>query len=68
MFQNNPPDKKHIHEMDRLTVNDCFLRNMQKYKYIANIDTDEIIIPTKLNNWLEMMEVVEKLSVKKVDY
>ena len=52
--------------IDRLSVNDCFLRNMQKYKYIANIDTDEIIIPRNMTNWLEMMKYVENLSHKKV--
>ena len=40
---------------------------MQKYKYIANIDTDEIIIPQNMTNWLEMMQYVEKLSRDKVD-
>ena len=72
IFQSNPPDKnhifKHIHGIDRLSVNDCFLRNMQKYKYIANIDIDEIIIPTKMTSWLEMMKVVEKLPHKKVNF
>ena len=56
-----------IHAIDRLSVNDCFLRNMQKYKYIANIDIDEIIIPQNMTNWLEMMQYVEKLSRDKVD-
>ena len=72
MFIYHPPDKNHIfkhtHGIDRLSVNDCFLRNMQKYKYIANIDIDEIIIPTKMTNWLEMMKVVETLPHKKVNF
>ena len=52
---------------ERLSVNDCFLRNMQKYKYIANIDIDEMIMPQNTTNWLEMMQYVEKLSRDKVD-
>ena len=53
--------------IDRLSVNDCFLRNMQKYKYIANIDIDEVIVPRKILNWSQMMEFAEKISRKKVD-
>ena len=71
IFQENPHIKNglfnNIHGIDRLSVNDCFLRNMQRYKYIANIDIDEIIIPQNMTNWLEMMEFVEKLSDNKVD-
>ena len=70
IFQENPHIKNglfnNIHGIDRLSVNDCFLRNMQRYKYIANIDIDEIIIPQNMTNWLEMMEFVEKLSDNKV--
>ena len=29
---------------ERLQLNDCLLRNVQKYKYIACIDIDEIIV------------------------
>ena len=71
IFRENPFNKNgvfaHVHAIDRLSVNDCFLRNMQKYKYIANIDIDEVIIPQKMTHWLEMMEYVEKLSHKKVN-
>ena len=42
------------------------MRNMHKYKYIANIDDDEIIMPQNATSWLDMMEVVEKMSQKKV--
>ena len=44
---------------ERLSVNDCFLRNMQKYKYIANIDNDEVIVPQFVSTWSEMMKEVE---------
>ena len=39
---------------------------MQKYKYIVNIDNDEIIVPRKWTTLLEMMEVLEKLSKNEV--
>ena len=41
MYQ-SPNPHKHLWGNERLSVNDCFLRNMQKYKYIANIDNDEV--------------------------
>ena len=44
----------------RLSVNDCFLRNMQKYKYIANFDIDEIIVPKDASTWSEMMKKIQE--------
>ena len=70
MYQENPPDDNHPYQHiignEGLSVNDCFLRNMQKFKYIANIDNDEIIVPRKWTSLLEMMEVLEKLSKNEV--
>ena len=70
MFQDDDPDvyhiAKHTSGSDRLTSNDCYLRNMQKYKYIANMDIDEIIIPRNMSTWSEMMEAVEKLTHNQV--
>ena len=70
MYQEKPPDVnhpyKHIIGNEGLSVNDCFLRNMQKYKYIANIDNDEIIVPQKWTTLLEMMEDLENLSQNEV--
>ena len=39
---------------------------MHKYKYIANIDDDEIILPQNATSWPEMMEMVEKMSQNEV--
>ncbi len=40
---------------------------MQKYKYIANLDIDEIIVPQNFSTWSEMMETVsKKVKNKKV--
>ena len=33
---------------------------MHKYKYIVNIDVDEIIMPLNESTWFEMMEQIEK--------
>lgn len=69
-YQEKPPDVNHPfrHTVgnDGVSVNNCFLRNMQKYKYIANIDIDEIIVPQNWTTWLELMEELEKLSQNKV--
>ena len=38
----------------------------ERYKYIALLDTDEVIIPIKHANWMDMMdEVEEQLGAKK---
>ena len=71
LFQEKPLDEngffQHRHNgNDLLFTNDCFLRNMQKYKYIANIDVDEIIIPNNMNFWSDMMEVLEEQSQREV--
>jgi len=36
--------------------NDCFYRNMYRFKYIAILDIDEVIVPTKHDSWSAMME------------
>ena len=51
---------------EALPVNDCYLRNMNEYKYIANIDNDEMILPLNHSNWITMMESLEKLKGDKV--
>ena len=53
---------------ERLTLNDCLLRNVQKYKYIACIDIDEVIVPENESTWSDMMKrvEVEKQSKDKV--
>ena len=56
----------HLSGNERLSVNDCFLRNMQKYKYIANIDNDEVIVPQNVSTWSEMMKLVKKQAKNKV--
>ena len=57
LYQRENRNQKHANE--RLSINDCFLRNMQKYKYIACMDIDEIIVPKNVSNWSEMIELVE---------
>ena len=65
MYQSSNPHK-HLWANERVSVNDCFLRNMQKYKYIANIDNDEVIVPQDVSTWSKMMKLVRKKTRKKV--
>ena len=51
---------------EHISVNDCFLKNIHKYKYIVNIDNDEIILPLNETNWYDMMAVVEQETKNKV--
>ena len=63
MYQ-SPNPHKHLWGNERLSVNDCFLRNMQKYKYIANIDNDEVILPQYVSTWSKMIELIIKKKTK----
>lgn len=65
MYQSSNPHK-HLWANERVSVNDCFLRNMQKYKYIANIDNDEVIVPQGVSTWSKMIKLVKKKTQKKV--
>ena len=65
MYQSSNPHK-HLWANERVSVNDCFLRNMQKYKYIANIDNDEVIVPQGSWSWSRMIDLVKKKTEKKV--
>ena len=49
---------------EQVPVNDCYLKNMNMYKYIVNIDIDEVIVPTNKTGptWVEMMQVLENVT------
>ncbi len=36
--------------------NDCLYRNMYRYKYLALLDIDEVIVPKNTSGWAQMME------------
>ena len=65
MYQ-SPNPHKNLWGNERLSVNDCFLRNMQKYKYIANIDNDEVIMPRTVSTWSKMIELIKEKTKNKV--
>ena len=63
MYQARDPHVQ-IWRDETISVNDCFLKNMNKYRYIVNIDNDEVIVPDNKTGatWVEMMEVVENIT------
>ena len=65
MYKKGHPHLQHWRN-EALSVNDCFFRNMYEYKYIVNIDNDEMILPRDHANWTDMMEDLEKETENKV--
>jgi len=49
--------RKRAHE--KLPYIECFYRNIDKYKYILNLDLDEVIIPAELKTWRELLDDLE---------
>ena len=68
MYQAGNPNVQ-LWRNEPISVNDCFLKNMHMYSYIVNIDTDEVIVPTKKTGptWVQMMEVLEDVTAKEVN-
>ena len=67
MYQAGDPHVQ-LWRNEPISVNDCFLKNMNMYRYIVNIDTDEVIVPTNKtgSTWVQMMEVLENVTHKQV--
>ncbi|XP_043231431.1 uncharacterized protein LOC122386359 [Amphibalanus amphitrite] len=42
-------------QSELVPYNDCFYRNLYRYKYVALLDTDEVIMPTGHRDWAELM-------------
>lgn len=41
---------------------DCFYRNFQKYKYIAIVDIDEILLPVHGYTWADMFKEIDAIK------
>ena len=65
-YNNKNDPHNQVWRNEHISVNDCFLKNANKYKYIINKDMDELIVPLKENNYHEMMEMLEDLNEDKV--
>ena len=40
--------------------NDCLLRNMHRHRFISVVDFDEVIVPTKLRTYHDLVEEISK--------
>jgi hypothetical protein len=47
-----------------IPYNDCLYRNIYRYQYVALLDIDEVIMPLKRDNWVDMMRDVEEEALK----
>ncbi|KAK9497191.1 hypothetical protein O3M35_004556 [Rhynocoris fuscipes] len=53
----------HKRQNELIPYNDCLYRNMYKYEYLVLLDIDEIIMPLKVGNWRELMDIVLKKAL-----
>ena len=65
-YNNKHDPHNQVWRNEEISVNDCFLKNANKYKYIINKDMDEMIVPLKEINYHKMMEMIEEITKKKV--
>ena len=61
-YNDNHDPYNQVWRNEEISVNDCFLKNANKYKYIINKDMDEMIVPLKENDYHEMMEMLEEIT------
>ena len=76
--QPNIPGLRHMYLKSKVTskrqnevipYNDCLYRNLYTYRYIALMDTDEVIMPKNVQTWSELIgEVVARSGPGKASY
>ena len=62
LYLKNKKTNKRQNEL--IPYNDCLYRNMYRYKYIALLDIDEVILPIEEDNWSDLMKKVKELAYK----
>ena len=55
-------------KQDNIPYNDCFYRNLGRFRYVSILDIDEVIMPLKHSNWGDMMADLEKISHPQTAY
>ena len=65
MYHRKDPFRQ-IWRNEHLSVHDCYFRNMDKYKYIINIDTDELIMSHNHTTYPALLEDLENVEESKV--
>lgn len=54
-----------LHEL--ISLNDCFYKNMYKYKFLSSLDLDEVIVPLKEHNWTALVDKLVEQSKNSTD-
>jgi hypothetical protein len=50
----------HKRQNEVIPYNDCLYRNMYRFRYVALLDVDEVIVPAQHRTWADMMAGVEQ--------
>ncbi len=45
-----------------LSLNDCLYRNLYKFKYLAVVDFDEVIVPRQNKDWHGLLRSLEAMT------
>ncbi len=45
-----------------LSLNDCLYRNLYKFKYLAIVDFDEVIVPRQNKDWHGLLRSLEAMT------
>lgn len=53
----------HKRQMELIPYNDCLYRHLYRYRWLALLDIDEVIVPLEDPDWSSLMRRVEPLSV-----
>ena len=65
-YNDNHDPYNQVWRNEEISVNDCFLKNIHNYKYIANIDNDEIIMSNH-SDWIELISELEDTTDPQVE-
>ncbi|XP_063851767.1 uncharacterized protein LOC135095057 [Scylla paramamosain] len=60
--------KSTICAAEDLMYNDCLYRNINRYKFVAVIDIDEVLMPKTKSSWKEIMESIAPGVLSGKDY
>lgn len=56
-LKDSPSTVKRLNEL--VVLNDCYFRAIRLYKWVAIVDIDEVLVPSKFKTWGEMLPAVQ---------